>query len=113
MVAMFWFKGMPKSSEVAVEKEERVKTELSERKKKNPEASNDLPLENGGKDDVMIQLSGTHLKQVDIGIDHRVSEVTLDVRHGLPFDLQSIAHPQTRQNFIKGRLKTTTTTTKH
>ena len=31
---MFWFKGMPKSSEVAVEKEERVKTELSERKKK-------------------------------------------------------------------------------
>ena len=53
----------------------------------------ELPFEDGGQDDVMRQLSGAHLKQVDIGVDHGIAEVALDVRHGLSFDLQSIAYP--------------------
>lgn len=42
------------------------------------------------------QLGGAHLQKVEVGVYHRVAEVALDVRHGLAFDLETVANLVTK-----------------
>lgn len=50
-------------------------------------------------------MSGADLKPVDVHVDHWVAEVGLDIRHGLPFDLQPIPHPYSSQDLVEKALK--------
>ena len=51
-------------------------------------------------------MSGTHLQQVDVSIDHGHAKVTLNVSHGLTLDLDAVAHPNATHDLIKGSLTT-------
>lgn len=51
------------------------------------------------------QMRRTYLQPVDVHIDHGVAEVGLDVCHRLALDLESVAHPYTRQDLVEQRLR--------
>lgn len=51
------------------------------------------------------QMRGAHLQEVDVHIHHGVAEVGLDIGHGLPLDLQPVAHPDSTQNLIEEALE--------
>lgn len=53
-----------------------------------------------------MQVSGTHLQKKYVCIDHRLAKMTLDVGHGLAFDLNTIPHPNSAHDFVEGRLTT-------
>jgi len=53
--------------------------------KKNPKK--DLLIDHHGEESFSVYASAANLEEVKVGIDHRVAEIALNVRHGLAFDL--------------------------
>ena len=53
-----------------------------------------------------MQVSGTHLQKKYVCIDHRLAKMTLDIGHGLAFNLNAISHPNSAHDFVEGRLTT-------
>ena len=53
-----------------------------------------------------MQVSSTHLQKKYVCIDHRFAKMTLDVGHGLAFNLNTIPHPNSTHDFVEGRLTT-------
>jgi hypothetical protein len=51
------------------------------------------------------QLRCQNLKQEEIGVDHGLAEVTLDVGHRLTFDLKAVADPKAAHNLVESSLK--------
>jgi hypothetical protein len=51
------------------------------------------------------QLRCQNLKQEEIGVDHGLAEVTLDVGHRLTFDLEAVADPKAAHNLVESSLK--------
>ena len=51
------------------------------------------------------QVRGAELQEEEVGVHHRLAEVALDVRHGLPLDLQTVAYPQPRHDLVEGNLE--------
>ena len=53
-----------------------------------------------------MQVSSTHLQKKYVCIDHRFAKMTLDVGHGLAFNLNTISYPNSAHDFMEGRLTT-------
>ena len=51
-------------------------------------------------------MSGTHLQQVDVRIDHGHAKAMLNVSHSLTLDLDAIVNPNAAHDLIKGSLTT-------
>ncbi len=51
------------------------------------------------------QLRCQNLKQEEVGVDHGLAEVTLDVGHRLTFDLKAVADPKAAHNLVESSLK--------
>jgi hypothetical protein len=65
----------------------------------------DEPLKNVVQEFSGRQLRGQHLQQEEVGVDHGLAEVALDVRHGLPFDLEAVTDPEACHDLVERRLK--------
>lgn len=53
------------------------------------------------------EMNSCYLKQVDVYINSRLTEMRLYVRHCLATNLIAISHPHTRQDFIVAHLYVT------
>lgn len=45
-----------------------------------------------------------YLQEVDVRVNHRVTEVRLDIGHGLTFNLQPISHPHVTMDLRQASL---------
>ena len=61
-------------------------------------------LEDGFEEDGGIQPRGADLQQEQVGVHHRVREVTLDVGHRLAPDLEPVPDPHLAHYLIKCNL---------
>lgn len=64
-----------------------------------------LPLQDAVEELVGWQLGGQNLEQEEVGVDHGLAEVALDVRHRLALDLETVPDPETRHDFVEDSLK--------
>ena len=64
-----------------------------------------LPLQDAVEELVGWQLCGQNLEQEEVGVDHGLAEVALDVRHRLALDLETVPDPETRHDFVEDSLK--------
>ena len=64
------------------------------------------PVQDDLQEEFGVQVSGTHLQKKYVCIYHRLAEMTLDVSHGLAFDLNTIPNPNSAHDFVEGRLTT-------
>lgn len=46
-------------------------------------------------------MRSAHLEPENVHIDHGVAEVSLDVRHRLAFDLETVADPDAGQDLVE------------
>ena len=58
-----------------------------------------------GEEHFRRDLSSTDLQKIQVCIHHGVTEITLDVCHGLPLDLQAITHPHPTEDFVECNLQ--------
>ena len=64
-----------------------------------------IPLQDAVEELVGWQLGGQNLEQEEVGVDHGLAEVALDVRHRLALDLETVPDPETRHDFVEDSLK--------
>ena len=64
------------------------------------------PIQDNLQEEFGVQVSGTHLQKKYVCIDHRLAKMTLDVGHGLAFNLNTISYPNSAHDFMEGRLTT-------
>lgn len=67
--------------------------------------SNYSLLHDCGEEHFRRDLSSADLQKIQVCIHHGVTEITLDVCHGLPLDLQAITHPHSTEDFVECNLQ--------
>lgn len=49
-------------------------------------------------------MTASYLEEVDVRVNHRVTEVRLDIGHGLTFNLQPVSHPHVTMDLRQASL---------
>ncbi len=60
-----------------------------------------------------VRVSTCYLQEVDVWVNHGVTEVRLDISHGLTFNLQPISHPHITMDLRQASLHKNTHTDQH
>ena len=63
------------------------------------------PVQDGPQELVGVEPCGADLEQEEVGVDHGVGEVALDVCHGLTAYLEAVSHPHTLHYLVERNLK--------
>ena len=62
-------------------------------------------VEDGSHELGRVEPRGAQLQKEQVGVDHRVGKVALDVRHRLPADLQTVSYPHPLHYLVECNLK--------